>query len=964
MFGGMQIDASAYAICVHPSAPGLQRRGTLALIGEPVGSVALEADACRLAQRTVVEGYFSDHSLGLTSSLLNALDGANNALLQYGAGWPPSDGAGDSGEGGGVALQSVKTKRVRVGMTALLLRPDGTGVYLSQMAPTQAYILHNGLLSALPEPAGWTPAPGRTVISLKRVLAEEGDEAEDDEALEISNVTVPAPPLGSGPGIEADLIYRRVQPGDKIVLVSSGLARHIERQWAEDAFTYDTDSIVGALADLAREHGLAEAHACVLELGVDVASGVDTDYTLPVAPKASLQVAQEGGASAAPQGPQKPGPGAGLIEALRGPREWLSRRKHEAEVTSGALEVEQSSPAEVEKWLEMDKPLWEDREPNGNVPEPATEPDDEDEAEVWSRQPTQLFVQRTPEVPPYQAGAAATVSASSEAAEELQFDGWEDAPPALDDPRYGSTHRVIFKPKVAHETEAGDLFAEAYGIDGANALERSYAAVDSPLEGDVLTPAAKGQGFNLGASAQNVAAWAGRAIAGIMPQRMGGPPLAGRRDATRGMVLPLRVVILAALAVAGLVLIVSLISMRGSAEQAITNNLLAEAQQLQMAANQPGLTEVERIAKLQLALDKAQEAAADDPQSEEARRLVGKLTTDLDTAQGVTRLASLKVLFDLDAIDGTAGAATQPGQEAGANEVPASNIDNDVIAQGNDVYVLDRGRSRVYRCQVAAKSCSVVLSAGDTIGGQKVGAPAAITLRVGSPVVLDENLVSYIFSADTGAWLAEPLGGKDGLQKPAGIASYDGNLYLLGAKAGQISKYPSGQFGQPPIDWITDGPTTEAMKQPAGIAIDGVIYVALADGKVLVMQGGKLTGTFTTRSTSDMGAPTGLFTNTDIRDLYVLRSGEGSVTRLNKEGQTLGIYKAPTDAGLTGFSGFSVDEGRGKIYLSVNRKVYEATLSAPGAKTTPAMQAPLSTQLQQEVPPPVDNPSVKPTVVP
>ena len=963
MFGGMQIDASAYAICVHPSAPGLQRRGTLALIGEPVGSVALEADACRLAQRTVVEGYFSDHSLGLTSSLLNALDGANNALLQYGAGWPGGDGAGDSGEGGGVALQSVKTKRVRVGMTALLLRPDGTGVYLSQMAPTQAYILHNGLLSALPEPAGWTPAPGRTVISLKRVLAEEGDEAEDDEAPELPNVTVPAPALGSGPGIEADLIYRRVQPGDKIVLVSSGLGRHIERQWAEDAFTYDADSIVGALADLAREHGLAEAHACVLELGVDVASGVDTDYTLPVAPKASIQVAQEGGASTAPQGPQKPGPGAGLIEALRGPREWLSRRKHEAEVTSEALEVEQASPAEVEKWLEMDKPLWEEREQNGNVPEPVTEP--EDEAEVWSRQPTQLFVQRTPEVPPYQAGTTAA-SASSESAEELQFDGWEDAPPALDDPRYGSTHRVIFKPKVVHETEMDAPFAEAYGIDGANALEHSYATVDSQVEGDVLTSAATSQGFNLAASAGKVAAWASRAIAAFMPQRMGGPPLAGRRDATRGMVLPLRVVILAALAVAGLVLIVSLISMRGSAEQAITNNLLAEAQQLQMAANQPGLTEAERIAKLQLALDKAQEAAADDPQSEEARRLVGKLSTDLDSAQGVTRLASLKVLFDLDAIDGAAGVATLPGQEAEAsmNEAPAANIDNEVIAQGNDVYVLDRGRSRVYRCQVAAKSCSVVLSAGDTVGGQKVGAPVAITLRVGSPVVLDENLVSYIFSADTGAWLAEPLGGADGLQRPTGIASYDGNLYLLGAKAGQISKYPSGQFGQPPLDWITDGPTIEAMKQPAGIAIDGVIYVALADGKVLVMQGGKLTGTFTTRSTSDMGAPTRLFTNTDIRDLYVLRSGEGSVTRLNKEGQTLGIYKAPTDAGLTGFSGLAVDEGRGKLYLSVNRKVYESALPSPGARTTPAIQAPQSTQPQQEVPPPVDNPSVKPTVVP
>jgi hypothetical protein len=563
-------------------------------------------------------------------------------------------------------------------------------------------------------------------------------------------------------------------------------------------------------------------------------------------------------------------------------------------------------------------------------------------------------------VPPYRSQSATDAAQeSSGSGEDLQFDGWEDSPPALDDSRYSATHRVIFKPKVVQDADLDEPFAPAYGIDGANALEQAFPEQEPSLVSPAQ-PAPRRQSLDLAAVAQKVVGWGGRAIAAIVPERLNGPPLAGRRDSKRSLALPLRPVILGAVALLGVILVVSLLSMRGSAERAVTTNLLAEAQSLQTAANQPGLTEAERIEKLQLALDKAREAAADDPQSEEARRLVQKLSTDLDSAQGVTRLASLKLLFDLDAIDGAASQAV-PGAEAAAAAALTASSENDLVAQGNDIYVLDRAHNKIYRCQVAAKSCSVVLSAGDTVGGRKVGPPASITLRVGSLVVLDESLVAYIFSADTGSWAAEPLGGSEGLQKPLSVASYDGNLYLLGSKPAQILKYLSGQYSQPPLDWITDGPTADAMREPAAMAIDGVIYVALADGKVLVMQGGKLTGSFTPRSTPDMGAPTELFTNTDIRDLYILRSGDGSVTRLNKEGQTLAIFKAPAEAGLTGFTGLAVDEGRNRIYLSQDRKVYEASLPGSGAKTSPAVEVP---QPQQQAPPAADKPSVKPTVEP
>src|SRR5205814_4964082 len=122
------------------------------------------------------------------------------------------------------------------------------------------------------------------------------------------------------------------------------------------------------------------------------------------------------------------------------------------------------------------------------------------------------------------------------------------------------------------------------------------------------------------------------------------------------------------------------------------------------------------------------------------------------------------------------------------------------------------------------------------------------TTRVGALVAIDNKLVSYLLSPDTGGWQAETLGDADALQTPKDVATYDGNLYLLESRPGQISKYLSGQYGQSPADWIKDEATIEAMKAPVAMAIDGEIYVALADGRILTMQAGKLDKTITPKA--------------------------------------------------------------------------------------------------------------------
>ncbi len=383
ILSGAEQDPGDHAICVHPGAPGLQRKGTLAVITEAAGSYpALDVEACRLAQRVVVESYFADSALSLTSSLLNALDHANAALLQYNYTsheLPPGDDAGPIGgaKGSFAALRTGSEpskegrwyqRRAKVGVTALLIRPDGAGIYLSQMAPTQAYVYHNGMLSAIPEPASWKPAPEHSMAAMSGAAGTTIDRGpkgprtplsgatgagleDEDDLDEAPETNVPAPSLGSGPGVEADLVYRRIAAGDIVVVLSTSLARHLDRDRIEHLLArYDADNVISALRGIAIDNGLAEAHACVLELGVLDSSGVEKGLDAPAIAQHGNRIDESrrtgtGGVTAVQQGPQhllRPT----LKEVLRGPREWLQRRKLEPEqidTSSDPLAIEAST---------------------------------------------------------------------------------------------------------------------------------------------------------------------------------------------------------------------------------------------------------------------------------------------------------------------------------------------------------------------------------------------------------------------------------------------------------------------------------------------------------------------------------------------------------------------------------------------------------------------------------------------
>jgi hypothetical protein len=1070
VLSGIRQDADDYAVCIAPRPANLQRRGILALITEPAGAhPSLSTDACRLVRDAIARHYYADASLSLTGSLLNALDEANSALLEHNHGgyrcnynyndhgysyshnYPPSDtphspGAGPAAATVAVRAGGVKTRRVMVGLTAVLLKADGTGVYIAQAAPTQAYIVHNGLLSAIPEPPDWhTPAPfhrhqhenGRAIDGSAGDRGD-GAEAEGEDNLIVFRragqpdeqspeglapfegatedpahaAGVPAPPLGSGPGVEADLIYRRVGPGDLIVMVSTSLARHLDRLTAEALFSMrDADAVVEGLFHLATERGLAEAHACVLQLGVEAQSGVE-DFTAgwssapryeherehedPLEQQAGdnttgtrtgaedgSAIAADGGASPQASYPAHAHTPSRASHLMR----WISAltMKGSAQPASGAHFPPPLAPdiAHNERNGRTER-----NEHNGHAqPLPLSREVAELEQPAQAqphRHPTETLLAHTVDVPPFLKAEGDLVPAHAmqeheiDRLQEPEFDGWEDLPPALrrreQDPAVlaSDTEQATGEPD-AMKPPPHTLHAKLYSVgaldqpsrrspappvapalfdpsddeqdEGAYLYPPTYAQ-DTPQSDDAVVGGVRTHPFMPDLRSRLARIRVAPLERAALRRPLSVPlSVIERLRASVPRILPVRLVIGLALLLVGALLLASVLSLTANQKQGEVAALLRQAQQEDTLANAPGITPAEKERHLVLALQKAREALSTDPESAEARRTVSRLQADLDRAQGITRMTAVKLLFDLDEADRLPTGARQTASSA----TPAVPTANDpitttaqahiagVVVQGNDAYILDRQKNSIYRCRISTGNCTVVLNAGDSAGGQKVGRLVGMTLRVGNLVALDDRLVAYVFDADTSAWQAQPLGDADKLDLPADVDSYDGNLYLLGAKPAQISKYFAGRYGEPPQDWITDPATLEQVKDPVGMAIDGHIYLLLGDGTVLVMQGGKVIRTITPEVTG-MAEPSELFTSTETRDLYILRSADGTITRLSKEGRRIGRYKAPADnETLATIDTMTIDEGRGSVYLVRGRHIYQARLTAPaGTLDAPA----------------------------
>ena len=366
------------------------------------------------------------------------------------------------------------------------------------------------------------------------------------------------------------------------------------------------------------------------------------------------------------------------------------------------------------------------------------------------------------------------------------------------------------------------------------------------------------------------------------------------------------------------------LALRARSSAAQFNQMLSEAQvETEIALNASAPAEVrEHLAKAQGLLDQATRVRPSDP---EAVALQKKVLSALDEINEVVRLQfSAYVPF----------------------EDPARHPRR-VVAGDEGVYVLDVGTQQLYNYTV------------DEMGGFAEPPGGAVLLRqqdqVGS-VLLQEMDDLVWMEAGNGRESSDLLvlvNGESILQfdgsrgftpvsvadtiiwkTPRLIEGYFGYLYVLDSEQDRILKYtPTGSsYDTSPADYLQAGGAVE-LDSAVDMAINGYVYVLLADGRILKFEGGTEQA-FSIGGMDDqpLQNPTAIFATPETDHIYVVDAGNERIVQLDKEGVFVRQFRASGNGvgSLEGLQDVCVREAEGQLLvLSTDRLLIAAIPELP-----------------------------------
>jgi len=257
-----------------------------------------------------------------------------------------------------------------------------------------------------------------------------------------------------------------------------------------------------------------------------------------------------------------------------------------------------------------------------------------------------------------------------------------------------------------------------------------------------------------------------------------------------------------------------------------------------------------------------------------------------------------------------------------------------ILLHGNDVYVLDQGTQELFGYFLDERSGFQEPAGGPVLLSQE-DRPAGIAIE-------ELNDLIWMEAGDgreTSNFLCLVNGGSllqfDGLRgftpvsvadtqlwsEPRLIGGYFGNLYVLDAEQDRILKYtPTGNsYDSSPTDYF-QADTRVELGNAVDMAIDGYIYVLLADGSILRFSGGQEEA-FSVSGLEDHGlqSPTAIFTTPETEYIYVADTGNERVVQLDKEGAFVRQFRPPRES-IEAFQNLQdvfVNEGRGQL-LALN----------------------------------------------
>ncbi|MGC8872977.1 MAG: hypothetical protein ACP5SI_00835 [Chloroflexia bacterium] len=224
LIGGICRTTSDSILVVEPGPTSLRerRKGSLYLVAEPSLEGVRSALVLRQVLTEVSQAYYDCPSPSITTCLNRAIQQANRSLLQRN-------------------LEVSAHEKLTVGITCAVVRESE--VFLAQVLPGQAYLVHQGRLMAFPLNPSWSPETA-TLPTVTRLLA-----------------------LGWEEEVRPEFFHSPLAAGDVLCLCSSNIGRFLSREEAEQLLLYqDPGDVVEQLYRRLHAQGFTDAHALVVSL--------------------------------------------------------------------------------------------------------------------------------------------------------------------------------------------------------------------------------------------------------------------------------------------------------------------------------------------------------------------------------------------------------------------------------------------------------------------------------------------------------------------------------------------------------------------------------------------------------------------------------------------------------------------------------------------------------------------------
>lgn len=285
---------------------------------------------------------------------------------------------------------------------------------------------------------------------------------------------------------------------------------------------------------------------------------------------------------------------------------------------------------------------------------------------------------------------------------------------------------------------------------------------------------------------------------------------------------------------------------------------------------------------------------------EKATLLLVDIENTLDTLDNVERIAEPELVVDL------------AEKDAAINALGFATVAEKVFVYGAD---------SLYEILVNEVQDAVELEKGDVVvsaSGFEERRSTVFLTRAGKMLEARDGTVS-LMDTDDGDF-----------RKGTAIADYSNRVYMLDGDEGQVYKYTykgtMERFGVAE-EYIVD---KTDVKGAVDIAIDGTVYVLMANGEILKFYAGEKVDFFINKApAAKIGNPSRIYTNEKLSDVFVLDGVGRRVFVYGKETSTGDlVYKAQyLFDGVSELRDLYVDSATNTLYVMSGGKVFRKQIT-------------------------------------